>query len=695
MTDTPRTTGVEESLAEERFRAIAEINSLMVWRAAPNGRPLGDCEWQRFLGDESDPDDGERWIRCLHPDDQAPVRSQWRQAFRRGTPFEAFYRVRQPQGDYRWCQGRGTPLTDTRGVIREWIGTVADVHDKFQAVNASVVNEERLKVALDVNDLGIWDHDLESDTFWASEVIARMTGLYPSREANPRQFWHFVHPEDRYGVRQVLRAALAGAVTGHFELQFRAHRHDQERLALIGCSARLIFNDQGRPVRVVGVFRDISEEQEEQVQLYYEAHYDSLTGLRNRKLFTEQAQALFDQGGGGACLLLELDGFQEARNTLGQEASNRLLQLTAHRLSQALPDATLLARLTGEEFIALVPGQHSRGAVLTLAESIHAALLETFMVSDRPVALSGHVGAAVAPGPGADARALIDDAHLALADAKATGYSASRIYRPALREALRLRQDMSAELRRAALGEEFELYYQPQVSLDSGRIVGAEALLRWNHPERGLLTPNLFLPLLKRSPMARIVGDWVVAQACEAGARLHAQGRPLRLAVNLFSAQFKAGGVEKTVARELERHALPARWLEIEITERVIINNDHSLRASLQALREQGCELAFDDFGTGYASLSMLKDFPLTRLKVDKSFIDGIPGSTQDNAVVSAMVQLAATFGFQLTAEGIEHPSQASTLKQWGCQEGQGYLFGKPMPWAELVKALDGQGRRG
>lgn len=551
--------------------------------------------------------------------------------------------------------------------------------------------DERLGVVLDVNDLGVWDHDLQTDRFWASDAIRRMIGLRPDHDSGSRPFWQCLHPDDIQGVRQVLRAALEGAVTSHFELQFRAYRHDRRHSALLQCSARLIFNDQGHPVRVIGVFRDISNDQEQQAKLYYQAHYDAVTGLGNRELFITRAQGVFDQGHGGVGLLLELDGFREARNTLGPAAGDRLLQLVTHRFGEALPNATLLARLTGEEFAALVPGQRQPGAALILAENMHGALLDTFMVSGRPVALNGHVGAVMVTAGNGDARVMLDDAHLALVDAKAAGDGVSRFYTPALRDALHQRQNMSAELRRAALEEEFELYYQPQVRLDNGRIVGAEALLRWNHPQRGLLVPRDFLPLLKGSPMARIVGDWVVAQACRAGAELYRQDRPCRLAVNLFSAQFKAGGVEDTVARELQRHHLPARWLEIEITERVIINNDRGLHASLRALRELGCELAFDDFGTGYASLSMLKALPLTRLKVDKSFVDGIPGSLRDNAVITAMIQLATTFGLQLTAEGIERPGQADILQQWGCQEGQGYLFGKPMPWGELVQALNRQ----
>ncbi|HBT07866.1 MAG TPA: phosphodiesterase, partial [Alcanivorax sp.] len=544
---------------------------------------------------------------------------------------------------------------------------------------ASVV-EERLQAALDSDDLGIWDHDLRENTFWASPNIIRMVGIPEGGPASTRLFWEFVHPDDRDGVRQVVRGALAAAVSGHFEVTFRAHRRDLGRLALVRCSAQLVFDQDNRPARMLGVFRDVSDQQEEQVKLFYEAHYDELTGLANQKLLTEQTQSVLDQERPAGCLLLELDGFQEVSDTLGQEAGNRLLQLTAARLTRLLPEGALLSRTTGEEFAVMLPDQDQARALIQLAEAVHGALLETFMIKDRPVAISGHVGIAFAAPQGC-ARTLLSDAHLALADAKAAGYGASRVYQPALRKALRARQDMSADLRTAVLGEQFELYYQPQVRLSDGKIVGAEALLRWHHPHRGLLAPGEFLPLLKGSPMARILGDWVIRQACAKGALLHRQGRPLCMAVNLFSAQFKLGGLARMVADTLRETGLPGEGLEIEITERVIINSDNRLKNTLNDLRSLGCQLAFDDFGTGYASLSMLKEFPITRLKVDKSFVDAIHESGEDHAVVQAMIQLAETFGFSITAEGIETEQQAEVLRQLGCREGQGYLFGKPMPW--------------
>ncbi|HCJ64480.1 MAG TPA: hypothetical protein DHV78_09405, partial [Alcanivorax sp.] len=221
---------------------------------------------------------------------------------------------------------------------------------------ASVV-EERLQAALDSDDLGIWDHDLRENTFWASPNIIRMVGIPEGGPASTRLFWEFVHPDDRDGVRQVVRGALAAAVSGHFEVTFRAHRRDLGRLALVRCSAQLVFDQDNRPARMLGVFRDVSDQQEEQVKLFYEAHYDELTGLANQKLLTEQTQTVLDQERPAGCLLLELDGFQEVSDTLGQEAGNRLLQLTAARLTRLLPEGALLSRTTGEEFAVMLPDQ--------------------------------------------------------------------------------------------------------------------------------------------------------------------------------------------------------------------------------------------------------------------------------------------------------------------------------------------------
>jgi len=245
-----------------------------------------------------------------------------------------------------------------------------------------------------------------------------------------------------------------------------------------------------------------------------------------------------------------------------------------------------------------------------------------------------------------------------------------------------------AELRRAFANAEFELHYQPQVNLATGRLVGAEALLRWRHPERGLLLPEVFLPILKPSPVAAAVGDWTIATASADAARLHRAGHRLRIGVNLFSAQIKAGGLTETIATRLQENELPPELLEIEITEKIILSEDPATLVTLTRIRELGVGMAFDDYGTGYASLSMLTEYPLTSLKIDRAFVARMATSAGDAAIVKAIVSLGLGFGLKLVAEGIESEEQAATLRRLGCHEGQGYLFGRAMPFDELLKAV-------
>lgn len=272
------------------------------------------------------------------------------------------------------------------------------------------------------------------------------------------------------------------------------------------------------------------------------------------------------------------------------------------------------------------------------------------------------------------------NADLALYEAKAAGRGETHVFTPALRETVQRRQDLSVELRAAFERGEFELFYQPQVRLADRKIVGAESLLRWHHPTRGLLSPGAFLGVLKTSPIAPGVGEWTIDTACREAAELKALGHEVRIAVNAFSAQFRNDVLVRTIERALSRTGLCPRLFELEITEHVVIKNDDTICETLRKLRELDINVAFDDYGTGYASLSMLKEFPITKLKIDRSFVENIQSSDKDRAVVKAVVALARSFGLEVTAEGVEDERQHRMVRALRCSEGQGYLYGQPMP---------------
>jgi EAL domain-containing protein (putative c-di-GMP-specific phosphodiesterase class I) len=300
-------------------------------------------------------------------------------------------------------------------------------------------------------------------------------------------------------------------------------------------------------------------------------------------------------------------------------------------------------------------------------------------------------GIAIAPNHGSSIEELLSNADLALYDAKASGGGTARLFAPYLRARAQARHQLGNELRRAYANDEFVLHFQPQICARDGTIVGAEALLRWQHPEKGLLAPGAFIEALAASPIALEVGRWILINACQTAASWRAEGlHSLRIGVNLFAAQFRMGTLSNDVALALVESGLPAEALELEITENIALRSDEMLLATLQDLRARGISLAFDDFGTGYASLSYLAQFPLSRIKIDRSFVQKISNASnaQDTAIVRSIITMAHNLGLKVTAEGVETPAQAAFLKARKCDELQGFLYAKPMPKTKFIEML-------
>lgn len=676
------------SANQDHIRAITNLHALLIWRAGPDGTPLEPCAWS--VGPTRDRHDSETWLDLLHPQDRERVRPLWREALRSGSLFEARYRLRQPDGSYRWSLGRGLPLSDAQGNVREWIGTVVDIEDAVAAETALATSEERLRLALQSSALGIWDLDLASGQLWCSKMAAAILG-HPATQGvlEDPAAWGHLHPEDAQALAAVRQLALAGEADGVLELEFRVLHAAGGEPRWAACAGRAVFDDQGRPIRMLGTLRDITEKRMQQERLFRQAHFDGLTDLPNRRLVTLQAESLVQDGRSASLLLLDIDGFKLANDTLGHRLGDLLLVQIARRLRHGFAESeALVARLTGDKFAVLAPDIGDADGAERLAARLQALLAEPFQVEGHPVPIGGSIGVALTPRDACSAQDLLRHADLALHDAKAAAPAVTRFYVPRLGAEVAARQAMDLQLRRAVEAGEFTLHYQPQLCLADGRITGAEALLRWQHPDRGLLLPGAFLPVLESTATVLAVGDWVVRKAIADAARLRDAGHDLRVAINLFAAQFRAGGVPQLLRDGIAEHDLPADRLEIEVTENVILRNDDRLRDCLRAIRTMGCGISFDDFGTGHASLSMLKRIPLSRLKIDRSFVRDLHDSPEDCAIVDAILSLGRTFGLAVTAEGIESREQAQLLSHRGCDEGQGYLFGRPMPLAELQAQL-------
>lgn len=447
-----------------------------------------------------------------------------------------------------------------------------------------------------------------------------------------------------------------------------------------------------RGVGFGAIMRDISARRMRDARLLRMATHDTLTGLPNRAKFEALLGALLGRGEPASVLLLDLDGFKEINDRFGHGLGDTLLQALAIRLPVSIGRDGVLARFGGDEFAILLPRIDRGAGLAACARAIGAAFEEPFIISGHTLHLGVSVGAATAPGHGCDVGELVASADFALYRAKQAGGRRFRLFDDRMRSAVAAERSLRDELRRAVDRNEFVLHYQPQVDLRTGAVTGAEALIRWHHPDRGLLLPGVFLPCLEDSSLALDVGWWSLDEACRQAMAWRAVGLPpLRMAVNLFAAQFRVGTLASGVMETLARHAFPASDLELEVTETIALRQDDDALAPISELRSHGVRIAFDDFGTGYASLSTLKRVPLTKLKIDRSFVRDLLTDPHDAAIVSSVVMLGRSLGLEVIAEGIETEEQERALLALGCEAGQGYRFGKPMAPERLAERLGHQ----
>lgn len=445
-------------------------------------------------------------------------------------------------------------------------------------------------------------------------------------------------------------------------------------------------------VAMGGLLRDVSERRQRDTRLHRLAHHDPLTGLPNRFQFNQRLEELLALGEEVAVLLFDLDGFKKVNDSLGHATGDSLLQALAIRLPAMLEANTMLARLESDEFAILLPGVGDMPKAEAIARAVHDAFMAPFSIGEHLVKLGVSIGVAIGPLHGGDCEELVASADLALSQVKPNG-DCVRLFEPAMRSAVVVRRALQDELLRAIRANEFVLQYHPQIYLESGSVFGAEALLRWNHPSRGLLGPSSFLEVLESHAGALKVGSWILDEACRQSAAWRAEGLdPVVVAVNLFPVQVSTGNLAAVVQAALDRHGLPGNALELEVTERIALENDDSVLAQFRDLRAAGVALAFDDFGTGYASLSTLKRFPLSALKIDRSFVRDLLTDPQDAAIVRAVLGLARDMGFNVVAEGVESREQEAALLAMGCRIGQGFFYSQPLSAQDFTHLIKRSG---
>ncbi|WP_323659427.1 EAL domain-containing protein [Pectobacterium versatile] len=437
------------------------------------------------------------------------------------------------------------------------------------------------------------------------------------------------------------------------------------------------------------ILRDITERRRNEERLFLLAHLDPLTGLANRTLLTSNLETALKNEPAVCIMMVDLDGFKDVNDSLGHSSGDNILVHVAKKIKATVRSGDVVARMGGDEFALLFPGLSDKKVAGKIAEQIIHEISQAMIIDDHQINISASIGAVLYPEYGLTVQDLLTSADLALYQAKSEGRNCYRFFTRELLDVFQAKHAFQLEFVRAYEQHEFEMFYQPQVKLATNEIVGAEALLRWRHPERGLLTPAAFLTALENGPWAERVGDWIVETACRQAAEWsQASESYFRISINLFSAQFRTGMLAQKIMDILARTGLQPSSLELEITENIILRYDESMLQPLNTLREAGIGIAFDDYGTGYASLSMLKNYPVTRLKIDQTFVRTMCESPPDAAIVRAILYLGKSFGLGVIAEGVETLEQSERLRGKGCEEAQGYLFGHPMPAEEFTQLL-------
>ena len=561
------------------------------------------------------------------------------------------------------------------------------VRERTEALRLS---EGRLSNLVSLSADWIWEQDAELRFTYFSEGFRIATGIDPAEYIGNRR-----GANSRFEVDPELLARHLAQIESHEPFRdFRyGYRRPDGHLCYIRISGEPIFDAEQRFQGYRGVGTDETQATLAAQRVQQLASYDSLTGLPNRNLFVaelERTLARARRGGTnfGICFI-DLDRFKAINDTLGHAAGDELLQAMAVRLRGLLRESDLVARFGGDEFVVLLDDQSDVGALSAVTRKLLAAVNEPLTIAGRRLWITGSCGIATFPADGGDAQTLLKNADAAMYQAKARGKNNFQFYTAALAAQSALLFALETDLRHAIERNELVLHYQPKFDIASGAMRGVEALVRWQHPQRGLVPPGEFIPIAEDSGLIVPLGRWVLNAACRQLERWRAAGLAVpRCAINLSARQFASETLIDDVLEALSASGIPAALLEVEITESVLMADPDRAHATLQRLHKLGVHIAIDDFGTGYSSLAYLKRFPAQTLKIDRSFVSGLPLDRDDAAITQAVIALSHSLGLQVVAEGVETQAQLDFLQGLGCDEVQGYLTGRPMSDALLAERL-------
>ncbi len=673
--------------SEQRMRLAVEAMGAGVWDwDLRTGEVYREPRLLSMLDLQADfPPQQTAWAERCHADDRPGLVAS-RRAVSEGASdrMDVQYRFRDGNGAYRWLQSHGRLIRDADGKPARVIGLVIDATRDRQ-------NEDQMRLqaaALEAAFNAIVLTDAEGRIEWVNPAYTRISG-FSIDEVRGQTPAIFETLRDG-GNGAALEALIASGRVWQSE---HTDRRSDGRAYRVKQMVTPLTGPDGSVSHFVAALEDVTAQREAEEEIRRLVQFDELTGLPNRTLLVDRLNSAIDRSERWskpfALLLLDLDHFKDINDTLGHQVGDMLLKQVAQTIGGCLRTPDTLARLGGDEFAMIVEDLQDGAQASALAERIVAAFAETTTVDGHAIQISPSIGITVFPDDPGTPDDLMRNADLAMYQAKADGRGGYRFFDAEMQAAARDRLQMASDLRTAIAGEELYLCYQPKLDLGSDRLVGAEALLRWRHPEKGEVSPGLFIPVAEDSGLIVELGNWVLQRVCAQIAEWRERGLPVvPVAVNLSGIQLSQAGLADAVETQLSAHGLTPDMIEFEITETVLMQSTQRAMENLRQLDDLGVHISLDDFGTGYSSLAYLSRFPVRRLKVDMAFVQGIGRNRNDEAIVKAVVGLAHNLNIRAVAEGVETPEQIDFLRAQLCDEVQGYLLSRPLLEADFVAFL-------
>ncbi|GKU81973.1 bifunctional diguanylate cyclase/phosphodiesterase [Niallia sp. NCCP-28] len=670
---------------EANYRLIVENVSDLIVVADRDGHiKYASPSHEILLGYESEEYEGKKLYDFIQMEDNSEIQGWFQNEIMAKKEIKVEYYLKSKEGNQVLVEGKVVPVASENGTVEKMVLLAHDITKRKQFEKQLIESEERYRKLVEYSPETIFIH-IDGKIVYVNNAGMRLAGVQHIEEVMGKNILDFVVPEDlEYAKNQIRKVEEMGETKLH---DYQITRIDGTRLFVEALAFQTTYQEN-KAVQVI--IRDITERKRAEERVRYLAYYDSLTGLPNRNFLfdylNELLIAIKKDKQPIAVMFLDLDRFKMINDTLGHSYGDFLLQQVASRLKECLPKDSMIARYGGDEYV-IVLQEKQLEAISRLSDRIIDKLAEPFFLRDRQMFISPSIGISMYPKNGDAAERLIKNADAAMYLAKEKGKNNYQFYTSSLNDRNSSKLELENGLRNAIKKHEFTLFYQPQIDLNTNKIIGLEALLRWKHPKYGFVSPAEFIPIAEETGLIVSIGKWALETACNQHKQWKEKGfSPMSIAVNVSALQFRHKDFVKTIEQIISNTKCRAGYLELEMTESVMQHLGETTTI-MNELKEIGVNLSIDDFGTGYSSLNYLRHFPIDTLKIDKSFVDEINNGKNGEIIVKTIIDLGNSLGFQVIAEGVENEQQASFLRQNNCHVGQGYFLSKPLP-ADQIEIL-------